>query len=72
MDVSSAFAAAFGLIFGLDPQFLQIVGLSLRVTLLAVLLAALIGLPLGALLAVSRFPGRSALIVLVNGLMGLP
>ena len=40
MDVPSAFAAAFGLIFGLDPQFLQILGLSLRVTLAAVMLAA--------------------------------
>ncbi len=72
MDVSAAFAAAFGLIFGLDPQFLQIVGLSLRVTLTAVLIAALIGVPLGAWLALSRFPGRSAVVVLVNGLMGLP
>jgi tungstate transport system permease protein len=72
MDVSSAFAAALTLITTLDPQFLQVVGLSLRVTLTAVLLAALIGLPLGALLAVTRFPGRSALIVLVNGMMGLP
>jgi tungstate transport system permease protein len=72
MDATSAFFAAFGLILGLDPQFLQIVGLSLRVTITAVLVAALIGLPLGALLAVSRFRGRGALIVLVNGLMGLP
>ncbi len=72
MDVSAAFAAAFGLMFSLDPQFLQIVGLSLRVTLTAVLLAAAIGLPLGALLAIARFPGRPAVIVLVNGLMGLP
>jgi tungstate transport system permease protein len=72
MDVSAAFTAAFGLILGLDPQFLGIVELSLRVTLTAVLLAALIGMPLGALLAVSRFPGRSTLIVLINGLMGLP
>ena len=72
MDVSSAFVAAFSLIGNLDPQFLQIVGLSLRVTLTAVLLAALIGLPLGAVLAVARWPGRSAIIVLVNGLMGLP
>jgi tungstate transport system permease protein len=72
MDVTSAFSAAFGLILGLDPQFLQIVGLSLRVTLTAVLLAALIGLPLGAWLALSRFPGRSGVIVLVNALMGLP
>lgn len=72
MDVASAFSAAFGLIVGLDPQFLQIVALSLRVTLTAVFLAALIGVPLGAWLALARFPGRSAVIVLVNGLMGLP
>jgi tungstate transport system permease protein len=72
MDLMDAFAAAFSLILSLDPQFLQIVGLSLKVTLSAVLIAALVGLPLGALLAVARFPGRSAVIVLVNGLMGLP
>lgn len=72
MSATSAFSAAFDLIFGLDPQFLQIVGLSLRVTLTAMLLAALIGLPLGALLGLARFPGRSAAIVVVNALMGLP
>lgn len=72
MDVASAFAAAFQLVLGLDPRFLQIVGLSLSVTLTAVVLAALIGLPLGAWLALARFPGRAALIVLINGLMGLP
>lgn len=72
MDVSAAFSAAFGLILALDPQFLGIVGLSLRVTLTALLLAALIGLPLGAWLALSRFPGRSTLIVTINALMGLP
>ena len=60
------------LILGLDPQFLQIVALSLRVTLTAVFFAALIGLPLGALLALSRFPLRSTLIVVINALMGLP
>ncbi|MCZ8183691.1 MAG: ABC transporter permease [Beijerinckiaceae bacterium] len=64
--------AAIGLMVTFDPQFLQIVGLSLRVTMTAVLLAALIGLPLGAWLALSRFRGRAALIVLINGLMGLP
>jgi tungstate transport system permease protein len=72
MDVLSAFSAAIGLILGLDPQFLGIVGLSLRVTLTAVALAAVIGLPLGAWLALTRFPGRSVLIVVVNALMGLP
>lgn len=72
MDALGAMQAAIGLMVSFDPQFLQIVGLSLRVTLSAVLLAALIGLPLGAWLALSRFRGRSALIVLINGLMGLP
>jgi tungstate transport system permease protein len=72
MDISSIFTSALSLMISLDPQFLAVVGLSLRVTLTAVLLAALIGLPMGALLAVTRFPGRSAVIVLVNGLMGLP
>jgi tungstate transport system permease protein len=72
MDVSTAFAAAFELILTRDPQFLQVVGVSLRVTLLAVLIAAAIGLPLGAWLALARFPGRGVVIVAVNALMGLP
>ncbi|CAN1548606.1 TupA ABC-type tungstate transport system, periplasmic component [Rhabdaerophilaceae bacterium] len=72
MDTFSAFAAAFSLIVDRDPQFLQIVSLSLRVTMSAVFMAAIIGVPLGACLAVWRFPLRSALIVLINGLMGLP
>lgn len=72
MGEPSAFSAAFGLIVSLDPQFVQIVGLSLRVTLSAVLIAALIGLPLGAALGMVRFPGRGAVIVVVNAMMGLP
>lgn len=68
----SAFAAAIGLILGGDPAFWGIVGLSLRVTLSALAIAAVIGLPLGALLAISRFPGRTAVIVVLNALMGLP
>ncbi|MDA0186966.1 MAG: ABC transporter permease [Proteobacteria bacterium] len=51
---------------------MQIIGLSLRVTLTAVLVACAIGLPLGAALALARFPGRGAVIVLFNALMGLP
>ncbi|MDP2802823.1 MAG: ABC transporter permease [Phreatobacter sp.] len=70
--MSQSFAAAIGLILGGDPAFLAIVGLSLTVTLSAVAIAAFIGLPLGALLALARFPGRGAVIVLVNALMGLP
>jgi tungstate transport system permease protein len=72
MDVAGAFAAALRMIVTLDPAFVQVVLLSLRVTLSAVVLAAIVGLPLGAVLALSRFPGRTALIVVVNTLMGLP
>ncbi|HYE48525.1 MAG TPA: ABC transporter permease [Azospirillaceae bacterium] len=67
-----AFAEALGLVLGGDPEFLSIVALSLRVTLSAVAIAALVGLPLAALLAVSRFPGRQAVVVCCNALMGLP
>jgi tungstate transport system permease protein len=70
--MSDAFATAARLVVALDPQLLDIVLLSLRVSLSAVLIAALLGLPLGAALAVSRFPGRRTLIVLLNALMGLP
>ena len=72
LDISDAFLAAARLILGADTAFFGIVRLSLTVTLAAVTAAAVIGLPLGALLALSRFPGRPAVIVLVNGLMGLP
>ncbi|KAF0230672.1 MAG: tungstate transport system permease [Beijerinckiaceae bacterium] len=72
MEPVDAFANAFRLVRELDPAFTGIVALSLRVTGSAVLIAALIGLPLGALLALSRFPGRSGVIILVSALMGLP
>lgn len=72
MDVAGAFAAALRMIVTLDPAFVQVVLLSLRVTLSAVVLAAVVGLPLGAILALSRFRGRTAVIVVVNTLMGLP
>jgi tungstate transport system permease protein len=71
-DFGQEFAMAMGLILSGDPQLWAIVLLSLKVSLLAVLIAALIGMPLGAALAVGRFPGRQALIVLMNALMGLP
>jgi tungstate transport system permease protein len=58
-------------IFG-DVRLWEIVALSLQVSLSAVVLATLIGLPLGAAVAVGRFPGRQTLIVLLNALMGLP
>jgi tungstate transport system permease protein len=55
-----------------DPGLFAIVRLSLIVSLSAVLLAALIGVPVGAFLALTRFPGREATIVFFNALMGLP
>ncbi len=67
-----AFAAAFALIVGFDADLMEIVLLSLRVTLSAVALACIIGFPLGAALAVGRFPFRTTLTVLINALMGLP
>jgi tungstate transport system permease protein len=55
-----------------DPALFAIVRLSLMVSLSAVAVAALIGVPFGALLALTRFRGRDAVIVLVNAFMGLP
>ena len=55
-----------------DPALFSIVRLSLIVSLSAALFAALIGLPLGALIALTRFYGREAVIVVLNALMGLP
>lgn len=66
------FSQALALMLAPDSGLWPIVGLSLRVTLTAVAIAALIGMPVGAWLAVARFPGRGALIVLFNSLMGLP
>jgi len=60
------------LVATLDLRLWEIVALSLAVSLSAVLLATLVGLPLGAAIAVGRFPGREALIVVLNALMGLP
>lgn len=70
--LDQAFVQAFSLLAGADPALWEIVGLSLRVSLAAVGLAALVGLPIGATLAVARFPGRRVLTVILNALMGLP
>ena len=71
-DFSQAFSAAFGLIVSLDADLAEIVLLSLQVSLTAVALASLLGLPLGAAVALFRFPGRRAIVVVLNALMGLP
>jgi tungstate transport system permease protein len=65
-------ASALSLVVTADPALMTIVGLSLWVTLSAVALSALIGIPLGALVALTRFPGRDLFIVVLNTLMGLP
>lgn len=69
---SEALITAAGLIFSADAALFEIIGLSMRVTLTAVGIACLVGFPLGAALAVFRFPGRGVITVLVNALMGLP
>ena len=71
-DFSNAIAVAWELVIGLDADLVEIVVLSLEISLSAVLIATLVALPLGAAVAVFRFPGRGACIVLLNALMGLP
>ena len=71
-DIWQAFSTALDLIIGLDADLLEIIALSLTVSLSAVAIAALIGLPAGAALALYSFPGRRFLVVLTNMLMGMP
>ena len=71
-DFLTALNTATALIVGLDRDLLAIVRLSLGVSLTAAAIASLIGLPLGAAVALGRFPGRGAVVVLLNAFMGLP
>ena len=71
-NLGEAFHLALSLVLSGDPKLWEIVALSLRVSLSAVALACLIGLPLGALLAITRFRGRDLVLIAVNALMGLP
>ena len=71
-DFSQAFFKAIQLITQLNPDLLEIVSLSLRVSLTAVLIAGVIGLPLGAALALYKFYGRGIIVALLNAFMGLP
>ena len=71
-EFSGAFATALSLIVGFDAALVEIVGLSLRVSFSAVTAAAVIGLPLGAAVALFRFPGRGVVSAGLNALMGLP
>ena len=71
-SLTQAAAQALQLVAGADPKLTDIVLLSLRVSLTAVGISCVVGLPVGAAIAVSRFPGRHTVIVLLNALMGLP
>ncbi|HEX7967913.1 MAG TPA: ABC transporter permease [Stellaceae bacterium] len=71
-DLADAFSTAGHLILTRDPALIAIVLLSLRVSLTAVVFAALLGLPLVAALALARFPGRGAVIVVLDAMMGFP
>ena len=70
--ISQSFALALAMLVHLDQQLTEIVGLSLAVSLSSTLCSAVIGLPLGAAVAIARFPGRGSLIVALNAAMGLP
>ena len=72
MDIADFFNLAIGAIMGGQHDLFEVVYLSLYVSISAVILASLIGIPLGGFLATTRFKGRSLVIVLINALMGLP
>ncbi len=71
-DFTSAIHIAFAMVTSLDPDLMEIVGLSLRVNFIAVAVAVGVGFPVGAAVAILRFPGRRVLSVVMNALMGMP
>ncbi|HEX4780733.1 MAG TPA: ABC transporter permease [Usitatibacter sp.] len=71
-DIAASFTLALGLATGGDPQFWGIVELSLAVSIASAFAACALGMPLGALVAVKEFPGRRAVVVVMNSLFGLP
>ena len=70
--ISQSLALALSMVAHLDARLTQIVGLSIAVSLTSTLCSAVIGLPLGAAIAIARFPGRNPVIVMLNAAMGLP
>ncbi|MGI9436346.1 MAG: ABC transporter permease [Geminicoccaceae bacterium] len=71
-DFGESFRLALSLVVSLDADLFEIIALSLRVSLSAMVVSSIIGLPIGALLAIRRFPGRSIVLLMINALMGLP
>jgi tungstate transport system permease protein len=71
-ELGRAFIEALSLLITFDPQLWEIVALSLFVSLCATSIALVLGIPVAALLTMARFPGRHSIIILSNGLLGLP
>ena len=71
-NFAQAFALAFELMLSADSDLLEIIGLSLRVSLIAMAISVALGLPIGAAIGMSRFRGRGGALILLNALMGLP
>ena len=71
-NFADSFILAFDLMLSADADLLEIIGLSLRVSLMAMAISMILGLPIGAALGMGRFRGRNAAIIVLNSLMGLP
>ena len=71
-DIGDTLAKAFFLVVHMDSDLGTIVGLSLRISLSAVAIAAVIGMPLGAAVALFRIPGNRTITIMLNAFMGLP
>ena len=71
-DISEAFVSSLGLILYLDAELLEIILLSFRITFYAVLISSILGIPMGAFLATTRFKFRNTVVSILFGMMGLP
>ncbi len=71
-EIAQSLSTAAALVARGDPALLRIAALSLEVSGLSVIIASVVALPLGAWLAMERFPGRPTLIAVLNAMMGLP
>tara|TARA_Y100000022_G_scaffold34318_1_gene27572 strand:- start:251 stop:958 length:708 start_codon:yes stop_codon:yes gene_type:complete len=72
MEFLTPFKIAFSLLFSADPELMAIIRLSMTISLSAVACSLLVGLPIGAILASMKFPGRQAIIILSNTLLSMP
>ena len=71
-EIVQSFGVAIEIVAQRDPYLVEVVLLSLRVSLTSLFFAAILGFPLGSILGIFRFPGRSGVVAIVNALMGLP